>query len=123
MTMNFILCGLGAVVGACLRSYLSDSFNTKSATLPWGTILANHIGCFFIGIFLSMASRKELSSQFNTLLVGGFCGGFTTFSTYTLEYLKMALKREKNLALIYCVGSVVTCLISVFIGMWFFSII
>ena len=41
MTMNFILCGLGAVVGACLRSYLSDSFNTKSATLPWGTILAN----------------------------------------------------------------------------------
>ena len=48
MTMNFILCGLGAVVGACLRSYLSDSFNTKSATLPWGTILANHIGCFLV---------------------------------------------------------------------------
>lgn len=122
MLENFILGGLGAILGAFLRSLLSDSFNKKDNKLPWGTILANHIGCLMIGIFLMMVADKSMSTNANTLLAGGFCGGLTTFSTFSLEYLKMGLKGDKKLALAYCLGSVITCLFTVYLGTWFYLI-
>jgi CrcB protein len=81
---------LGAVVGAPLRYHL-DRFvqNRLDSTFPWGTLLVNVLGCLVLGFLWSGSLGGDLGPTAYTLLGTGFCGAFTTYSTFSFETLRL----------------------------------
>ncbi len=80
-----IIAGLGGFIGTCLR-FLTGKFAhfVTSSPFPWGTFAVNIIGAFIIGIFFGLAEKTHLiSPSMNVFLITGFCGGFTTFSSFS----------------------------------------
>lgn len=78
---------LGSAAGGGCRFLLSKLIaDNISGDFPWGTFAVNMIGCFVIGILFGLIDRGvDLSPQMRALLITGFCGGFTTFSTFAHE--------------------------------------
>ncbi len=79
--MNFAAVGVGAAIGAWTRWGLSLLLNPVVSNLPLGTLAANLVGGFLIGIVMALAEPMSLSVTTRLLLVTGFLGGLTTFST------------------------------------------
>lgn len=115
--LEFILVGLGAFLGGCLRGMLGDTFNNKYSRYPWGTLLANVIGCFLIGIIAAKLEDKTLTNLSNLLLAVGFCGGLTTFSTFSLEVYQLLVKKKLCITWSYWIGTTLLCLTCVRLGM------
>lgn len=83
------LVALGGAVGAVARFGLTVAFQRQAIVFPLGTLGANLLGCLLIGMLAEMAARTELlSGNARLLLATGFCGGFTTLSTLTLELVQ-----------------------------------
>lgn len=79
-----IIAGFGGFIGTCLRFLTGKLCHMVCASaFPWGTFTVNVIGSFVIGIFFGMAEKTHLiSPSMNVFLITGFCGGFTTFSSF-----------------------------------------
>lgn len=91
MLKILLIIGSGSFLGGVSR-YLAARFiqNSTLSTFPYGTLWVNLIGCFLIGIFFGLSERGNLvSSDMRMFLTVGFCGGFTTFSTFSLENMTM----------------------------------
>ena len=81
---------LGAALGALLRWVLGVKFNSWFPTLPPGTLIANVVGGYIIGIAIAFfAQTPQLAPEWRLLIVTGFCGGLTTFSTFSAEVLHL----------------------------------
>lgn len=119
MIVNILAVAGGAFVGGCCRSALADLLNRKTWRIPWGTFAANMLGSLLLGICLGWAasSAATLTSPLKALIVTGFCGGFTTFSTFTGEVFGM-ISHDSTPArsFLYWVGSVVVGLALVALG-------
>ena len=85
MLTNILLVGLGGGLGSILR-YLCQ--RTWNANFPYGTLVVNIFGCFLIGLLWGISTR-QLDEQKRLFFVTGFCGGFTTFSSFTYEGVQM----------------------------------
>ena len=110
---------LGGAVGSVLRYGLSLLFNPVSTTpvFPWGTFLANILGCFFIGLLAQITSEQgRISPEAKLLQMTGFCGGFTTFSTFSLEGVQMLRAGAHGLWFLYSAGSLFLGLGAVYLG-------
>jgi fluoride exporter len=118
MIKNFLIVGLGGAAGSMLRYGVQKIFNIQSASaFPTGTLLVNIAGCFLIGILWSIASRTlSWNEEMKLLLMTGFCGGFTTFSAFTLEGIGLLKESKTALFIIYITASVVGGLLATFIG-------
>ncbi|MBV8062442.1 MAG: fluoride efflux transporter CrcB [Nevskia sp.] len=83
---GFLAVGMGGLLGTWLRWWLGLRFNTLFPTLPLGTLAANLIGGYIIGVALGLITQNQgLSPQARLFLMTGFCGGLTTFSTFSAE--------------------------------------
>ena len=80
--MNFLLVFLGGGLGSVCRYAVSVIMARGGSPLPWATLLVNVLGCLLIGLFAQTLARD---SALRGLFIAGFCGGFTTFSTLSLE--------------------------------------
>ncbi len=79
----------GSALGGMARYAMTDVVQTRAdSTFPFGTLLVNVIGCLLIGIFFQFASGR-FSPAVQALLTTGFCGGFTTFSTFSYESVRL----------------------------------
>jgi len=118
MIKNFLIVGLGGAVGSMLRYGVQKIFQVQTvATFPTGTLLVNIAGCFLIGILWSLVSRSlTLNDEMKLLLMTGFCGGFTTFSAFTLEGIGLLKENRTVLFVIYLSASVLGGLLATFIG-------
>ena len=118
MIKNFLIVGLGGAAGSMLRYGVQKLFNIQSAAaFPTGTLLVNISGCFLIGILWGFASRTlTWNEEMKLLLMTGFCGGFTTFSAFTLEGMGLLKESKTALFIIYLTASVVGGLLATFIG-------
>ena len=118
MIKNLLIVGLGGGAGSILRYAVHKFFQPQSiATFPTGTLLVNIAGCFLIGILWSIASRSLIwNEEMKLLLMTGFCGGFTTFSAFTLEGIGLLKENKTTLFFIYSTASVVGGLLATFIG-------
>jgi CrcB protein len=83
--------GLGGMLGSIAR-YLTGlaMAKTLNSPFPWSTFTVNILGCLFIGLFYSLADRQAwLTPELRLFLTTGFCGGFTTFSTFAVENINL----------------------------------
>lgn len=92
--MNALAVAVGAAIGALIRWGLGLGFNALWPTLPLGTLLANWIGAYVIGVLAALLSLgAELSEPTRLLLITGLLGGLTTFSTFSIEAVNL-LQRQ-----------------------------
>lgn len=109
----------GAGVGGVCRFWLGLWVQSRaSQAFPWGTFLINVSGSFAIGIALGLLLRLELSPTWRLLLVVGFLGGYTTFSTFSHETLDLIREGAWSYALLNAVGSVILGVAGAWIGDW-----
>lgn len=110
-----IYVGIGGAIGSILR-YLLSTVNINHK-FPFMTFFINLIGCIIIGFLFSLDDNK-FKSNYMLLLKTGFCGGFTTFSTFSLEALLLLKNKEYLIGSCYIILSLVVSLIGVLIGMY-----
>ena len=94
----FAIC-LGACVGALARWRLGLWLNHPGAFMPWGTLAANLIGGYLVGLILAWAHHADLAPFWRLMLVTGFLGALTTFSSFSAEVVEMALADRWGAAL------------------------
>lgn len=111
---SFIYVGLGGAIGAILRYVIS--LLPMKGQFPFLTLCTNFIGAVFIGIVVGLFEAKNISSSMNLFLKTGVCGGFTTFSTFSLESLTLFENGQLFLGVIYVLMSVIGCILGVLIG-------
>lgn len=108
MLKNLLFVALGGAAGSCLRYLLSRwSVDLWAAFPQAGTLVVNLAGCLLIGLLLGCAERAQLMNPaLMLLLVTGFCGGFTTFSTFAADAVGLASRGQVLIALAYVAVSV-----------------
>ena len=87
------------------------------AAFPWGTLTVNILGSLLIGLLVGLTSKGVVSPEMKLLLVTGFCGGFTTFSTFANESFEMMKAGDAFLMALYVGVSVMVGILAVWLGM------
>lgn len=88
--MMLLLVMLGAAIGAPARWLLDSSIQARhDRVFPWGTWTINVTGSFALGVLLSLADSGHVTAEVVALVGTGFCGGFTTFSTFSFETIRL----------------------------------
>ena len=114
MLRNILLVAIGGAIGSVCR-YLLSGINV--ASWPWGTFAVNILGSLFIGLLVGLVSKGIVSPEIKLLLVTGFCGGFTTFSTFANESFSMMKTGDALQMALYLAASVVVGILAVWLGM------
>jgi CrcB protein len=116
--MILFLIALGGAAGSVLRYILGGRVQHFAPHgFPVGTLTVNVLGCLLIGILTRMFLNMETPGEWRGLLVVGFCGGFTTFSTFSIETVGLIEGGEYARAATYVAGSVLLCIMATFAGM------
>jgi len=112
-----IFVGLGGFAGAVARYLLGAAFSAYTAVFPLGTLLINFAGSFLIGLIAEYsAGYAALDKNLYLFLTVGLCGGFTTFSTFSLETFGLVSSGRAAAGAAYAAASVLLCLAGVFLG-------
>lgn len=124
MFQSIILVSTGAAIGASLRWGLGLWLNSLFSTLAFGTLVANFIGCFLMGILVAAFWLfPQFSPEWRLFLVTGFLGALTTFSSFSGEVIELFFKEEWVNGLFILVIHLVGCLIFTVLGIYFFRLI
>ncbi|WP_346881634.1 fluoride efflux transporter CrcB [uncultured Algibacter sp.] len=112
-----LLVFLGGGLGSVLRYLVGKQFTSDSFHFPWATFCVNLIGSFIIGfVFGYILVKHKISNELFLLLAVGFCGGFTTFSSFAHESIALLKSGQTNLFFSYIISSVTLGLICVWLG-------
>ena len=119
MNRIFLLVGIGGFIGSILRYYSQQIVSRFfPSALPYGTLAVNVAGCLLIGIIYGLSERGNvLTPEWRVLLATGFCGGYTTFSAFSYESVRLISDGEWFYVTQYIVVSIVAGLAATFIGM------
>ena len=115
---NILAVFIGGGTGAVLR-YLAGVLAVKvlNVNLPVSTFVVNIAGCFILGfLFALFVSKPEINPAMKLALTAGFCGGLTTFSTFSLELFEMLKNAQYMQVFVYLVSSLAVGLLAVWIG-------
>ncbi|MFV9550468.1 fluoride efflux transporter CrcB [Algibacter sp. PT7-4] len=116
---NLILVFLGGGLGSILRYIIGKYLNNAQTGIPYGTFVANILGSLLIGIILGLAAKNNTLTQSHTLLLAtGFCGGFTTFSTFAYENHIFLKSGDFTSFAIYTIASFIIGFLAVFTGLF-----
>lgn len=117
--MTLVLVMLGAAVGAPSRWALDRFIQTRHpSSFPWGTFTINVVGSLLLGIVLGATAPASLAALLGT----GFCGGFTTFSTFSFEAVRMTEEGRAGRASVYVAASLLVGLAAASLGWWLGSL-
>lgn len=116
---TYIAIAFGGAIGAVSRYWLYSAVQRlHDSGFPLGTFVVNVLGSFLIGVFfVLLAEKAQIAEQWRPIIVVGFLGGLTTFSTFSLDALLLFEQGHYNTALCYIISSIVLCLIAAFAGM------
>lgn len=116
---QLLLVFIGGGFGSALRFLAGKWLNNPESGIPLGTFAANILGSLFIGIILGYAAKNDAISQNHTLLLAtGFCGGFTTFSTFAYENHILLKSGDFTTFAFYTIASFVVGFLAVFAGIY-----
>ena len=115
MMRNFLIVGLGGMIGSMLR--YAAAILIKNQPFPYATFAVNIVGCFVIGAIAGFTIKSAtLSNEWRLFLATGICGGFTTFSSFSLESLQLLQQNRPATAVMYIGTSIVLGIAAVFAG-------
>ncbi|MCL6445609.1 MAG: fluoride efflux transporter CrcB [Alicyclobacillus sp.] len=115
-----VFVGTGSAVGAVARYFIGVGVaKVNNSPFPWGTWLVNMIGTFLLGIFTQMFNVLHHNPDWWLVLGEGFCGGFTTFSTMSVETVNL-FRTGRMLGVIYLGSSLAMGLVFAWIAKWWF---
>jgi CrcB protein len=115
---TILLVALGGAVGSIARYLMASGLQTATGwNFPIGTVLVNILGCFLIGIlYVLLVARPDPKHELRALLIVGVMGGFTTFSSFSLETVTLAMNGNYGGATLNVVVSVAACLVGTALG-------
>lgn len=118
--LSSLAVAVGGAVGSLLRFWLGELFSLLGLTaFPWATLAANVSGSFLIGLIATLTGpdgRLLVTPELRLFWMVGICGGYTTFSSFSLQTLTLAQAGEGLRAGMYVALSVLTCLLAVWLG-------
>jgi CrcB protein len=115
---HFLAVGLGAAVGAWLRWMLAIWLNQPGSAMPWGTVVANLVGGYLIGLaFGFFSTLPALPTFWRLFIVTGLLGGLTTFSTFSAETIALLEEGRFAMAALYSGVSLIGSLALTFLGL------
>lgn len=116
--MKFIYIFLGSGLGGLIRFGLGKWINSwHNSNFPFGTFVVNILACLVLGFVVGLADNRQLISTESKLFwVIGFCGGFSTFSTFSNETLTLYQSGNHIVNITYIVTSVIVCLVATYFG-------
>jgi CrcB protein len=117
MIKQFLLVGLGGAAGSMLR-YATSLLTIKyySNTFPLATFITNILGCLFIGLLIGYFTKTS-NQNLQFLLITGFCGGYTTFSTFAAENISLWQSQNYFALIAYTLASVLVGFLAVGLGL------
>lgn len=119
MLQSILAVGVGGFFGSIFRYLITHYINISSqSTFPFGTLTVNLVGSFLVGIFIAAALQGDLSKSMRLLLATGFCGGFTTFSSFSYEFFSLLQHGQAGYAFLYATTSFVLGLAFVWLGFY-----
>lgn len=113
----YVAVTIGSALGGLARYLVSNAI--PSEDFPWATLFINIVGSFVIGFFATLTAvegRLPASPEIRVFVMAGICGGFTTFSAFSLQALDLVREQELGAAAGYVLGSVALCLLAVWLG-------
>ncbi len=114
--MSWIYVFLGGGAGSLVRYFIARGLTHYHLTFAWATLLANTLSCIVLGALLGWSMRSGLQESWRLLLMVGFCGGFSTFSTFTAETFAFLQKGDWTAAGLNMLASVLVCLGALWVG-------
>ncbi|HEX5999364.1 MAG TPA: fluoride efflux transporter CrcB [Hyphomicrobiaceae bacterium] len=118
--MMYFWIAVGSALGGMARYFFSGvAARVIGETFPWGTLIVNITGSFIIGLFFTLTGpdgRLLVSPTLRQFVMVGFCGGYTTFSSFSLQTLNLIRDGEMVLAGTNVVASVLLCMLAVWLG-------
>lgn len=116
---QLLLVFIGGGFGSTFRYILAKYLNSSANGIPYGTFAANILGSLLIGIILGVAAKNQtLSEQYTLLLATGFCGGFTTFSSFAYENHVFLKSGDFMSFFLYTIASFIIGFAAVFLGIF-----
>lgn len=118
-TLVYLSIGLGSALGGMGRFWIAGLFAGRS--FPWGTLVVNVTGCLVIGVLAALLNtdgRLPGPPRLREFLMVGVCGGYTTFSSFSLETLSLARAGQWPQAGVNVLLSAALCLVAVWVGHW-----
>lgn len=122
--LTFLSVGLGAALGAWLRWGLSIWLNSMEDPVPYGTLTANLLGGYLVGLAVAyFAQHGEFSPELKLFLITGFLGGLTTFSTFSVEMYSLLARAQYAVGLLAIGAHVAGSLAMTGLGVWTFRLL
>lgn len=117
LSLNFLYVFIGGGLGAMSRFGIARIMPPSTSGFPTPTLIANLLSCILLGMLMSWVLSKQLSHSVQLFLMTGFCGGFSTFSTFSAETFKLLQAGQAGIALLYVGLSLGVCLLGIALGM------
>ena len=116
---TYLAIAFGGALGALSRYWLTVSIERVNSTgFPLGTFVVNLLGSFLIGLlYIILAEKLSVADQWRPVIITGFLGAMTTFSTFSLDALLLFQQGHYNTALFYVLSSVMICIFAAYVGM------
>ena len=116
---TYLAIAFGGALGAVSRYWLTVSIERFNVTwFPLGTFMVNLLGSFLIGLlYILFAEKLSVADQWRPVIITGFLGAMTTFSTFSLDALLLFQQGHYNTALFYVLSSVMICIFAAYVGM------
>lgn len=116
LQVQFLLVFIGGGLGSLSRFGIAKAVAPYTPIFPYATLLANILSCILLGFLMQLSLRNQIDDTYKWLIMTGFCGGFSTFSTFSGETFQLFQNGNIVLAMLNIIGSIVICLLAIWLG-------